>query len=168
MTYELRAEEQMITDFLTLPEDLDLAEAQERLRGAGVPLAVIVDSSGTPVQVISPAGPAPLLTAGRDTPLRAILDTPSMRDRINAGAPVVVVEEGQPVGAVTESTLRNYLENLRVARPKTLGDDALGGGFTQPRMFIKCAKCGAMNELDEFVEDRTMCVNGHLLEVDWD
>lgn len=169
MTHDPRAGERMTTEFLKLEASLDPAEIQAQVQSASDSLAVIVDSDGQPVRLVGPGGAGPLLTAGPDTPLRVILDSPGMVARINAGAPgVVIVEEDRLAGVLTGEALLNYLVNEYMVLSKGLGDQTLHGDFTQPRMVVECTTCGARNELDDFVEGHTTCVNGHSLTVDWD
>lgn len=158
----------MIGSFFIAPDGMSLDEVQLRVRDQQLTLGIVKDQDGRLAQVVGPHGPAPLLVAGRDTPLRAVLDLELLMERINAGAPGVVVLEGQqPVGVVDADILRDYLLNEYVASGTTLGDATLPGSYVQPRLVIKCACCGAANEVDDLVIGRTMCVNGHALCVDW-
>jgi hypothetical protein len=171
MIGEPKAETVMTDKFLVLHGPVAAEDARRRLTEAGSVLAVLTESDGRPSSVVGPQGPAPLLLAGRDTPLRAIAESAMLTERLAEGAPGVVIADGDAVvGVVSAGEIRAFLSHgYHGVRTHTLGDDTLPGRHTQPRMVVYC-ECGARNEIvGEFVEGRTECSRKppHLLKIKW-
>jgi hypothetical protein len=160
----------MTTDFGIAPPSVDLAEAQRQMQSSNQALLIVLGEDQAPAYVVGPQGQAPLLIASRATPLRNIIDTPSLMERINAGAPgVVIMDDDQPVGAITTDVLRDYQINQYMAYSQTLGDETIPGVPIHPRMTVICTCCKASNvDLTNIVVGTTMCINGHLLCVPWE
>lgn len=168
MTHEPRAGDRMIDTFFVASAGMQLREIQRRVQDEQLTLSIVQGQDGRPTHAVGRLGSAPLLAAGRDTPLRAILNEEALVARLVAGAPGVVVLDGeQPVGVLTAQMLLDYLLNEYSGTIHTLGDETLGGGYMQPQIVLECACCGVRNELKGLVVGRTMCVRGHVLCVDW-
>jgi len=167
------AGDRMTDAFFVVPAGMSRAEAQRRVREEHLLLGIVAGDDRR--YVIGAEGLAPLLLVDARTPLQAILDSAPIMSQINAGAPgVIVLDNDRYAGVVGVDTLRAYYLNEYRSAPSTLGDgvsygDAtLPGLHTQPPIVIICDCCGARNDLDGLVVGRTMCVNGHVLCVNWD
>jgi hypothetical protein len=111
-----------------------------------------------------------VLQASPDTTLGELLNDLTIVEQLQAGNPGVVVvdNDGRPAGIVTRAVLLDYVRTrLRVAGT-LLGDETLLGVPKLAPLILECSTCHARNELREFVEGFTACVNGHVLTVDWD
>ena len=160
------------------PEEAELGEAEltERLQTAGHRYGVFVyeteDGSPMAVRMFDTAtGRFSDLKAGLNTGMNDIFETEEMLSKINdTEAPgIIIVEEGNVVGVLSEEKLRDYFDKLDLTvHTRMQSDSGLHGKPTvEPYPPVICARkgCGALNILtEEFDEGRTMCVNGHILE----
>jgi len=165
-------------DTITLgPEEAEPGEAElkVRLQTAGRRYGVLVfeaaDGSHMAVRMfdVTKGRFSPLKT-GLNTDMNDIIETEEMLSQINdTEAPgIIIVEEGNVVGVLSEEKLREYFDKLDLTvHTRLQSDSGLHGKPTVEPYRVICAKtgCGALNILDdEFDEGRTMCVNGHILE----
>jgi len=167
-----------MTDYLQLTAEGAAGAAE--LERSGMAFGVLADDTGRPVQLLTGAGPAPLIQVEATTPMeRMVLD--DVTGLINRGAPaMVVVHNDRCVGILTAEAVSGYaMEHLDVTT-EAMGDAAGGGWAEAPQdidlpgqpattpLTLTCATCGAENHVSYFVAGQTLCVNGHPLEVAWD
>lgn len=111
------------------------------------------------------------LKTGPDTWLSDLLDTKEILLTISSTkAPgIIIVNEGKVAGVLRDATLRTYFDQRgSTVHTRLLGDWILHGETTNVEAYkIQCARagCGAWNIVSEFIEGKTKCVNGHILEV---
>jgi CBS domain len=166
---EPRVSERMTASFATLQQGAGVDQLKAELARSSNAVGVVVDSQGRPQWMLDSQGPHLLLQAAPDVPLRAVVDSPEILERLNAGTPgiAVVEEDDRPVGVVTAETIRRYLLEDYSVHTKQMSDHVLAGRRLVPLIVITCATCGWRNELTAFYEDETQCHNGHPLTVDW-
>jgi hypothetical protein len=169
------AEDRMTQRLLTLQESESLDSAQARLKAENRVIGVYVNTGGkvTGDSIVCADGKTRLLKTDRQTPLQTILDSPEVMSWINKGHPgIVIVEDDKPVGVLEPEPLRDYLVHEYEVHTRTAGDETLGGDPFLPLLVVTCTACGAVNQLTEFDEGRTKCVNTtpgeHPLEVAWE
>lgn len=169
------AEDRMTQSFLTLQESESLDNAQARLKAENRVIGVYVNTDGkvTGDSIVCVDSKKWLLKTDRQTPLQTILDSPEVMSLINKGHPgIVVVEDDKPIGVLEPEPLRDYLVHEYEVHTRIAGDETLGGNPLLPLLVMKCKTCGVVNQLPEFDEGRTKCVNTtpgeHLLEVAWE
>jgi hypothetical protein len=158
----------MTASFTTLQQAAGVEQLKAELARSSNAVGVVVDSQGQPLWMLDSQGPYLLLQAALDVPLRAVVDSPEILERLNAGTPgIAVVEDERPVGVVTAETIRRYLLEDYSVHTKQMSDHVLAGSRLVPLIVITCATCGWRNELAAFYEGETQCHNGHPLTVDW-
>lgn len=180
MTQKKSVGENMSREFLTLrikPDatEPDQAEVKELLQSSGHRYGVFVREEADGSQMVvkmfdANTGRFSDLMTGPDTWLSDILDTEEMMLKISSTqAPgIIIVEGGEAVGVLPDETLRAYFDEQDfTVRTRTLGDWGLHGEIKVEAYRVNCARpgCGALNILRGFDPGRTMCVNGHILEV---
>jgi CBS domain-containing protein len=143
------------------------AEAMEPL--GQVAADTVVDQEGRILALVECGRRWPALQAAPDSTLGEMLDELAIAEQLQAGNPgVVVADDGRPLGIVTRTTLLEYMRTGYRAAAALLGDETLPGIPRMPPLVIECSTCHQRNELREFIEGSTPCVNGHVLSVDWD
>jgi hypothetical protein len=131
-------------------------------------LAVVIDAKQQPIQVYSNNYLWTTLATTPETPLDSLLDNAAVLDYVNKGSPGLVVMAGNKlVGVLLANALIQYFDEDRRMVGETLVDDTLDGVVDVPLLILYCAECGARNEVRQYVEGKTMCVNNHLLIVHW-
>jgi hypothetical protein len=141
-------------------------EAMTPLEQVGA--AVIVDGDGRIVAVVEGGRRWPALQVPPDVTLGELLEQLVIAEQLQAGNPgVVVVADDRPLGIVGRTALLDYMRTRYRVAGTLLGDETLPGVPRIPPLVLECASCHARNELREYVEGTTLCVNGHLLGVDW-
>jgi len=152
----------------------DPAEVKQRLEGHRYAVFVsdAADGSHTVSRMFdSVSGHYSDLKTGSQMPMGDILDTKEIMLAVSKpDVPgVTVVEGGEAVGVLTRDVLmKDFTEQSFAVRTKSLGDWELNGEIGEDEAYlIMCAKpgCNTLNTVSGFDPGRTLCKNGHVLEV---
>ncbi|WP_320775839.1 hypothetical protein [Streptomyces sp. CRN 30] len=136
--------------------------------GRAADAAVERDGTGRIVAVRSGSGTFPVVACAADAGLDAVLADLDVLDLLEDGLPaLMVIEAGSPSGHVPGDVLeRHLLEYLPDAG--AMGAAALDGDLRPPQALeLTCTTCATLNTVLVYVRGRTLCVQGHPLEVDW-
>jgi hypothetical protein len=173
--------EKMTRDFSTFTLEPDgaepeLPEVRRRLQDAGHRFAVYVSEAAGGARMVvklfdSAFGRFSDLKVGSQMRMGDLLATKEIMLAVSRdGMPgVAVVEAGEPVGVlIGEALVEEFTAPGFAVRTRSLGDWILKGEIKPGKPYrITCAKtgCNAVNVVVGFDPGRTLCVNGHVLEV---
>jgi hypothetical protein len=173
--------EKMSSDFSTIilkPDESepDPVEVKKHLNAEGHRYAVFVraaaDDSHTVVRMFdSISGHYSDLKTGSEVLLHDILNSKDIM--LGVSKPevpgVTVVKGGKPTGVLSRDVLmQSFTEQSFAVRSQLQGDWELGGEIGQGEAYvIMCAKpgCNTLNTVIGFDPGRTLCINGHVLQV---
>jgi hypothetical protein len=181
MAKEESVKEKMSSDFLKISltpdgSEPNLADVKQTLKSNNHRYAVFVRDTADDLHTVvkmfdSGSEHYSDLKTGSEVLMSDILNTKEIMLAVSKPeAPgVTVIENGKPVGVLSRDVLmQSFTEQTFAVRTQLQGDWELGGEIGQGEAYmIMCARpgCNTLNSVTSFDPGRTLCSNGHVLEV---